>query len=207
MAKELSLVLIKPDGVELSLTSEVLSSIDKEEDILLVGAKVISVSYNLAYQHYFEHRNKSFFNAAVNYLMGKYHKFPWVYAFVFYGEDVCSKIRKIAGKTNPMDKEGYNKIITIRQKYGKNVTVKDDHGSEIIEGGHVIVRYENVIHASESQSAEYEVKLWFEPEEILKNYRLYNYKELILKDEKGNEYKKLIWEKPAQIIRKELFGE
>ncbi|MCX8057888.1 MAG: nucleoside-diphosphate kinase [Spirochaetes bacterium] len=196
--KELSLVLIKPDGVELSLTGEILSHLDML-DIILVGSKVVKPNIELLKNHYFEHRNKPFFNDIINYMMGKYHNFNFIYAFCYYGEDACTKIRDLAGKTNPMDKDGRKKITTIRQKYGKNVIVTDDNGNEIIIKGHTLVRFENVIHASYSDKAEYEVKLWFNPSEIVEDYRLYEWKK-----ESGEN---LVWTKGYLALRKEIFGE
>lgn len=204
MSKELSLVLIKPDGVELSLTGEIISHLERE-DLFLVGAKAVNVTKKLAQNHYYEHKDKFFYEGAVEYLMGLYHNFQWVYAFVYYGENACSKIRNIVGNTNPMVREEGKKIITLRQKYGKNVVVRDSRGSEKIVDGHVLIRFENVVHASESSHSEYEVKLWFSPDEILENYRLYDYKEIELKDNKGNIFKKLVWTKTALDLQKELF--
>jgi len=204
MAKELSLVLIKPDGVELSLTGEIISHLERE-DLFLVGTKAVNVTEELAKNHYYEHKDKFFYEGAVEYLMGKYHNFQWVYAFVYYGENACSKIRSIVGNTNPMEREEGKKIITLRQKYGKNVVIRDSRGNEKIVNGHVLIRFENVVHASESNHAEYEVKLWFSPDEILKDFRIYDYEEIMLKDEKGNICKKLKWKKSAMELQKELF--
>lgn len=167
------LVLIKPDGVELSLTGEVITHLDRE-DLFLVGSKAIEVDRELACAHYYEHREKPFFEDVVKYLTGGYHSFTWVYAFVYYGEDACAKIRQIVGSTNPLETEPGRKIVTLRQKYGRNVIVLDDFGNERFdENGHVLVRFENVLHASFSDMSEYEVKLWFRPEEILSHARLY----------------------------------
>lgn len=196
--KELSLVLIKPDGVELSLTGEILSHLDML-DILLVGAKVIKPDYEILKNHYFEHRNKPFFEDVINYMLGKYHHFNFIYAFCYYGEDVCKKIRDLAGNTNPMDRENKKKINTIRQKYGKNVIVTDNNGNEIIINGHTLIRYENVIHASFWDKAEYEVKLWFKPEEIVEDYRIYDWE--------INEKGEMVWKKNFLQLRKEIFGE
>lgn len=191
------LILIKPDGVELSLVGEVLSHLEME-NIFLVGSKVVVPSYNLVAKHYFEHADKPFYQDVIKYLMGGYHSFPWVYAFVYAGENTCSVIRQIVGKTNPMEIEPNKKIITLRQKYGRNVIVKDQNGNEIFdEKGHVVVRYENVIHASFSDASEYEVKLWFNPEEIIPDFRIY---ETVEKDGK------ILWAKSFDEIFKKRFN-
>jgi nucleoside-diphosphate kinase len=186
------LVLIKPDGVELSLTGEVITHLDRE-DLFLVGSKTVEVSRDLASSHYFEHREKSFFEDVVRYLTGMYHSFPWVYAFAYYGEDACSKIRSIVGRTNPLDTDAGKKIVTLRQKYGRNVIVLDEFGNERFdEHGHVLVRFENVLHASFSDMSEYEIKLWFKPEEILTHARLYPMVE--------NDEGELEWLHPAEDV-------
>jgi len=186
------LMLIKPDGVELSLTGEVITHLDRE-DLLIVGSKTIEVSRELAAAHYYEHREKTFFEDIVKYLTGGYHSFPWVYAFAYWGEDACTKIRNIVGRTNPLDTDQGKKIVTLRQKYGRNVIILDDFGNERFdEKGHVLVRYENVLHASFSDMSEYEIKLWFRPEELLSQYRLYP----VIENEEGG----LEWLHPAEDV-------
>jgi len=190
------LVLIKPDGVELSLVGEVLTHLEHEE-LFLAGSKVVEPTYELAAYHYYEHKNKPFYQDVIKYLLGGYHSFQCVYAFVYAGENACNIVRNIVGKTNPMEIEPNKKIITLRQKYGRNVIVKDERGNEIFdEKGHVVVRFENVIHASFSDASEYEIKLWFSPNEILSKYRLY---ETIEKEGK------LFWKEPFEIIFKKRF--
>jgi len=199
MSLEYSLVLMKPDAVVFSLTGEVISHLERE-DLNIVGMKAVEVSHSLAAAHYFEHRHRPFFQDIIKYLMGGYHSFPWVYAFAYCGEDACQKIRDIIGKTDPMDIEPGKKIVTLRQKYGRNVIVRDEAGNEIFdEEGHVVVRFENVIHASYGSLSEYEVKLWFEPQEILSSYRLYPVKT----NGKGI----LTWETSAADLRDKLFCE
>ena len=204
MAFELSLVLIKPDAVELSLTGEIISHLDLQ-DLFLVGAKVVKPDFELASNHYLEHKGKPFYQDLIAYLMGKYHRLPCIYAFVYYGDNACQKIRGLAGNTNPMNKGNFQKIITLRQKYGKNVIIFDENNNEVIEDGHVVVRFENVMHASFSDKAEYEVKLWFSAKEILEGYRLYKTKILECCNSKGVCSKENVWEKDWAELRKEIF--
>jgi len=199
MSLEYSLVLMKPDAVVFSLTGELISHLERE-DLHIVVMKAVEVDQQLASAHYFEHRRRPYFKDIVKYLMGGYHSFPWVYAFAYCGEGACQKIRDIIGRTDPMDIEPGKKIITLRQKYGRNVIVRDDAGNEIFdEEGHVVVRFENVIHASYSNQSEYEIKLWFEPCEILSSYRLFPVKA----DGKGG----ITWETPAAELREQLFSQ
>lgn len=70
---------------------------------------------------------------------------------IYYGEGAIEKVRELAGATNPEDADS----ISIRGQYGR-ITTKGV--------------YENVIHASGNpKEAEREIKLWFEPGEIIVN--------------------------------------
>ncbi|HNX97278.1 MAG TPA: nucleoside-diphosphate kinase [Candidatus Aminicenantes bacterium] len=199
MALEHSLVLIKPDGVELSLTGEVLTHLDRE-DLFLVGMRAVAVDPPLAAAHYTEHREKPFYQDVIKYLCGGYHSFPWVYAFAFCGEDACAKIRAIVGKTDPMAIDPGRKIVTLRQKYGRNVIVRDEEGRDRIdERGHAMVRFENILHASQREIAEFEIKLWFSPAELLPGFRLYPVRD--------GEDGRLTWETSARQLLARLWPE
>jgi nucleoside-diphosphate kinase len=68
---------------------------------------------------------------------------------VYEGADAISKVREVAGGTNP-EKAAPT---TIRGKYGR-----------IVSSTGV---FENVVHASDSEeNAEREIKLWFKPHEL-----------------------------------------
>ncbi len=84
-------------------------------------------------------------------IQGKLHgeHYQRVLAFVYRGENAIKLVRLIAGATNPEEAEP----TTIRGAYGR-ITTKGV--------------YENVIHASgDPEDAEREIKLWFEPQEIV----------------------------------------
>ncbi|MEA3305603.1 MAG: nucleoside-diphosphate kinase, partial [Candidatus Omnitrophota bacterium] len=77
-----------------------------------------------------------------------YHKRK-VMAMVYHGKDAIDKVRQICGITNPEEADP----VSIRGAYGR-ITTKGV--------------YENVIHASTDKAeAEREIKLWFEPDEII----------------------------------------
>ncbi len=142
-----TLVLIKPDGLKKSLTGNVLARLS-ETKLDIVAAKIVKVSRHLAEQHYIQLKDKPFFGELLKYLMGEYHK-KKVMALVYWGDDAIDKIRKICGATNPEEADP----VSIRGAYGR-ITTKGV--------------YENVIHASTNpQEAEREIKLWFEPDEII----------------------------------------
>jgi len=142
-----TLILIKPDGLKKSLTGNVLTRLS-ETKLDIVAARIVRVSRELAEEHYRHMKDKPFFEEIIKYIMGEYHK-KKVMALVYWGEGAIQKVREICGKTNPEEADA----VSIRGAYGR-ITTKGV--------------YENVIHASANQEdAEREIKLWFEPEEII----------------------------------------
>lgn len=165
--QEPTVVIIKPDGLQKSLTGNILTRLS-ETKLVIISAKMKSVSRELAEEHYCHMKDKPFFEEIVKYLMGDYHT-KRVMAIVYYGEDAIQKVRKVCGATNPEEAEPG----TIRGSYGR-ITTKGI--------------YENAIHASgNSADAEREIKLWFDPDEIVFD-NLYPTKETIL-----SQSKKKIW--------------
>lgn len=143
-----TLVLIKPDGLKKSLTGNILTRLS-ETKLEIVAAKIISVTRELAEKHYEHLKDKPFFEELIKYIMGELHGRKKVLAMVYWGEDAIEKVREIAGATNPEEANP----ISIRGQYGR-ITTKGV--------------YENVIHASKNEEeAEKEIKLWFEPDEII----------------------------------------
>ena len=147
MAEQQTLVLIKPDGLKKSLTGNILTRLS-ETKLIIIGAKIARVSRELAVQHYYHMQDKPFFEELVRYLMGEFHT-PRVMALVYQGEDAIQKVRQMCGATNPEEADP----VSIRGAYGRITT----RGI-----------YENVIHASTNEAeAEREIKLWFEPDELV----------------------------------------
>ncbi|MBU1084511.1 MAG: nucleoside-diphosphate kinase [Candidatus Omnitrophota bacterium] len=146
---EQTLILIKPDGLKKSLTGNILTRLS-ETKLDIVAAKMVRVSRELAEEHYRALKNEPFFEELVKYIMGDYHK-KKVMALIYAGEDSIRKVRDICGKTNPEEADS----VSIRGAYGR-ITTKGV--------------YENVIHASANpDDAEREIKLWFDPDEILED--------------------------------------
>ena len=144
------LILIKPDGLKKSLTGNILTKLS-EAKLVIIGAKVVQVSRELAKEHYKQLSDKPFFDELIDYIQGKMHGEPYnrVFAFVYQGEDAIARLRRIAGATNPEEADP----ISIRGAYGR-ITTKGV--------------YENVIHcSSDPAEAEREIKLWFAPAELV----------------------------------------
>ncbi len=144
---EQTLVLIKPDGLKKSLTGNILTRLS-ETKLDIVASKIVKVSKELAEAHYQHLKKKPFFDELIKYLMGDFHKHK-VMAMVYYGPDAIKKVKDICGATNPEEADP----VSIRGAYGR-ITTKGV--------------YENAIHASATrEEAEREIKLWFEPDEII----------------------------------------
>jgi nucleoside-diphosphate kinase len=157
--EERTLVLIKPDGLLKSLTGNILTTLS-EAKLKIVGAKIVKVSRKLAEAHYSElksnlvkkhgeEKGTKIFENVLDYIQGKFHT-ERVFALVYKGEDAIAKIRALAGETNPEKASP----ISIRGKYGR---IHSETGV-----------LENVLHCSDSvKSAEREIALWFNQEEIV----------------------------------------
>ena len=72
MRREATLVLVKPDGLAKSLTGNILTRLS-EAKLEIAAAKCVRVSRELAEEHYKALREKPFYPALIEYLMGKYH--------------------------------------------------------------------------------------------------------------------------------------
>lgn len=164
---EQTLVLIKPDGLKKSLTGNILTRLS-ETKLEIIAAKIVRVSRNLAGEHYRHMKDRPFFEDLIKYIQGELHERRKVLAMVYGGEDAIKKVRELAGATNPEEADP----VSIRGAYGR-ITTKGI--------------YENVIHTSTNkQEAEREIKLWFEPDEIIMDF----YPTKIIVEEK---VKKRVW--------------
>lgn len=136
---ERTFLLLKPDAVQRGLAGEIISRFEKK-GLKLVGLKMLSVSRELAEEHYAEHKGKGFFEPTVSYIMSS----P-VVAMVWEGPGAVALCRTMMGATNP-----------------KNA----DPGS--IRGSYAVDISRNIIHGSDSiESAAREIAIYFKPEEIL----------------------------------------
>lgn len=158
-----TLILIKPDGLKKSLTGNILTRLS-ETKLEIVASRIARVSKELATEHSRHLKDKPFFGELIRYLQGELHDRKKVMALVYWGPDAIKKCRELAGATNPEEAES----TSIRGSYGRITT------SGV---------YENVIHvSSDPEEAEREIKLWFEPAEII--VPLYPAKEAVIKDKK-----------------------
>jgi len=161
------LILIKPDGLQKSLTGNILTRLS-ETKLEIVATKMVRVTDTLAAEHYRHLHDKPFFPELIKYLKGELHDRRKVMALVYWGNDAIKKCRDLAGATNPEEADP----TSIRGSYGR-ITTKG--------------LYENVIHvSSDATDAEREIKLWFEPVDVIVD--LYPARDAVIK-----EIKKQVW--------------
>jgi nucleoside-diphosphate kinase len=143
---EKTFLMVKPDGVQRNLIGEIVSRFE-QKGFQLVGGKLMSISKELAEEHYGEHKERPFFGELVDFITSG----P-VFAMVWEGENVITTARQMMGSTNPKDAAPG----TIRGDFG--VTVG-----------------KNIIHGSDSpESAVREIGLFFNNEELVQYDKLMN---------------------------------
>jgi len=146
---ERTLVLIKPDAMAKHLAGNIITDL-YVLNLKMIALKLSNVKRELAEMHYSEHKGKPFFEDLIKHLTGELHNQEKVIAIIYEGENAVKKVRDAIGKTNPDECEPWS----IRGKYGKINTKTNCH--------------ETVIHASDSvESANREIKLWFDDDEIV----------------------------------------
>ena len=156
---ERTLVLIKPDGLDKSITGNIITALSAE-GLKIVASKIVKVTEKFAKEHYSELREglkekfgddegKEVFRNVIDYSQGNYHTHR-VMALVYDGPDAVKRVRGVAGETNPEKAHPRS----IRGKYGRI------HSETSV--------FENVIHCSDSvENAEKEIGLWFKDSEVV----------------------------------------
>lgn len=146
---EKTLILIKPDAMVKRLAGNIINDL-YNLNLKMIGLKLVNVQQELAEQHYSEHKEKPFFEKLVKHITGELHDQENVIAIVYQGENAVEKVRDAVGETHPEKAEPN----TLRGKFGRLHSETDC--------------FENVIHASDSvESAEKEIKLWFDDGELV----------------------------------------
>jgi nucleoside-diphosphate kinase len=142
MQKEKTFIMIKPDAVQRGLIGEIINRFEKK-GLKIVAMKFVSVSKELAEKHYSIHKGKPFFKPTVDYITSS----P-VVAIILEGNNAINMVRSMMGKTNPQEAS----MGSIRGDYGQFIG-------------------RNIVHGSDGpETAEFEINLWFKPEEI-SNYK------------------------------------
>jgi nucleoside-diphosphate kinase len=136
---EKSLVLVKPDGVQRGLIGEVIARLERR-GLMLVAAKFLNVSQELAETHYAIHKGKPFYETLIKYITSA----P-VMAMVWAGPNAVAAIRQTMGATRPTEAAPGSIRHDFALEIGRNLT----HASDTIE------------------NSGKEIALWFEHGELI----------------------------------------
>ena len=130
---ERTLILIKPDAFARNLSGEIIARFERK-GLRLVAMNLLTMSRDLAGQHYAEHEGKGFYDELVSFITSG----PLV-AMVLEGEQAVVAARQVIGATDPL-----------------KATTGSIRGDFAIEVG------QNMVHGSDSpESAAREVGLFF----------------------------------------------
>ena len=135
---ERTLIIVKPDGVQRGLITEILGRFERR-GLKIVGLKMVQIDRPLAETHYAVHKGKFFYDDLVNYIT-----LCPVVAAVLEGPHAIEVVRAMLGKTRPYESPPG----TIR-------------GDLALEG------LRNLMHASDSpETAAAEIALYFGESEL-----------------------------------------
>ena len=130
---ERTLILVKPDAFARGLTGEIIARFENK-GLKIVAARHMTVTEDLAGEHYAEHRERPFFGELVEFIT--------------------------SGPTWALVVEGEGAIATLRATIGATDPAKAAPGT--IRGDLAVSMPDNLVHGSDSpESAEREIALWF----------------------------------------------
>jgi len=128
-----TLVICKPDAVERRLVGEIISRLERK-GLRIAEMRLMTITKELAGQHYAEHQGKPFYDDLVGFIT----RGPTV-AMIVEGPDAWQVVRTLMGATNP--------------RQAAPGTIRGDLAIELTE---------NLVHGSDSaESAEREIALFF----------------------------------------------
>jgi nucleoside-diphosphate kinase len=128
-----TLILVKPDAFARNLTGEIIARFERK-GLRIAALKHMTVTEELAREHYAEHDGKPFFGELVAFITSA----PLV-AMVLEGQEAVTAARQVIGATNPLEATT---------------------GS--IRGDYAVAVGQNMVHGSDSPaSAERETAIFF----------------------------------------------
>ena len=173
MKYERTLVLVKPEGMKRHLVGEIIKRFERT-GLKLVGAKMVQADEELISKHYpesmaeaiwakakeiMEKEGKTFTHTVESYGMARVRELRKhlvetpVMAIVLEGPSAIRCVRKLAGFTS-----------ADRADLG---TIRGDLSCDSFELGNALKRpVRNIVHSSDAESAEKEIKLWFKASEL-----------------------------------------
>jgi len=131
MAIERTLSIIKPDAVAKNVIGQIYSRFENN-GLKVVAAKMKHLSRREAEGFYAVHRERSFFNALVEFMIS-----GQVMIQVLEGENAMLKNRELMGATNPKDAAPG----TIRADFAESIDANAVHGSDSLENAAIEIAY------------------------------------------------------------------
>ena len=122
---ERTLILVKPDAFARGLSGEIISRFERK-GLTMLCARLLTVSEQLAQQHYAEHEGKPFFGELVDFITSG----PLL-ALVFEGDHAVAAARQVIGATDPLEAAPGS----IRGDFAREVGQNLVHGSDSPESG------------------------------------------------------------------------
>ena len=130
--------MLKPDAVKRKLIGRIIQRFE-DKGLEIVEMKMLTLSKEMAEEFYKMHKGREFYERLIKFMTS-----GRIVAMVVEGENAISIVRKMIGKTNPVEAE-----------------------PGTIRGDFALSTPNNIIHASDSkESAEREIKLFFKEDEI-----------------------------------------
>jgi nucleoside-diphosphate kinase len=120
-----TLILVKPDAFARGLTGEIVARFERK-GLKIVAMRHMTVTEDLAKQHYAEHDGKPFFGELVEFITSG----PLV-AMVLEGDQAITAARQVIGATNPLEASPGS----IRGDFAIAVGQNMVHGSDSPESG------------------------------------------------------------------------
>jgi nucleoside-diphosphate kinase len=120
---ERTLILVKPDAFERNLSGEIIARFERK-GLQLAGLKQMTMTTELAEQHYAEHAEKPFFGELVSFITSG----PLV-AMVLEGDRAIEAARQVIGATDPLKASPGS----IRGDFATEVGQNMVHGSDAPE--------------------------------------------------------------------------
>jgi nucleoside-diphosphate kinase len=128
-----TLILVKPDAFQRSLTGEVIARFERK-GLTIAALKLMRVDRATAEEHYAEHAERPFFGDLVEFITG-----GSLVAMVLEGHEAVAAARQVIGATNPVE--------------AATGSIRGDHGLEV---------QTNLVHGSDSaESAAREIGIFF----------------------------------------------
>ncbi|OGQ06580.1 MAG: nucleoside-diphosphate kinase [Deltaproteobacteria bacterium RIFCSPLOWO2_12_FULL_40_28] len=121
--KELTLGIIKPDGVRRNLIGNIFSRVEKAE-LKIAAARMLKLDRAKAEGFYAVHKARPFFGSLVESMMAGN-----IVVFVLSGDNAITRWRELMGATDPSKAEKG----TIRADLAENIERNTVHGSDALD--------------------------------------------------------------------------